>query len=50
MRQYVVHVEKTPGEFADKKYESLRNHLTCTFVKKDGTDPGPAVPPKQEAD
>ncbi len=51
--QYVVHVlhiDKTPGQFADKKYDTLRNHLTYTFVKQDGADPGPAVPPKHGMD
>jgi hypothetical protein len=43
---HVLHVDKTPGEFAGKKYENLRNHLTYTFVKKDGAEPGPAAPPK----
>lgn len=42
---HVLHVDKTPGEFAGSKYESLRNHFTYTFVKTDGADPGPAVPP-----
>ncbi len=47
--QYVVHVlhiDKTPGEFDGKKYDSLRNHFTYTFVKAEGADPGPAAPPK----
>ena len=47
--QYVVHVlyvDKTPGEFAGKKYDALRNHFTYTFIKTEGTDPGPAMPPK----
>lgn len=51
--QYVVHmlhVDKTPGEFAGSKYESLRNHFTYTFVKADGADPGPALPPKHGGD
>lgn len=43
---HLLHVDKTPGEFAGKKYDSLRNHFTYTFVKTDGADPGPAVPPK----
>lgn len=43
---HVLHVDKTPGEFAGDRYDNLRNHLTYTFVRKDGTDPGPAVPPK----
>jgi len=42
---HVLHIDQTPGEFGGKKYESLRNHLTYTFVKKDGLNPGPAVPP-----
>lgn len=51
--QYVVHilhVDKEPGEFAGKKYEALRNHLTYTFVKAEGADPGLAVPPKHGMD
>ncbi|RJF95499.1 DUF4198 domain-containing protein [Noviherbaspirillum saxi] len=51
--QYVVHVlhiDQAPGEFSGKKYDSLRNHLTYTFTKADGSDPGPAVPPKHEMD
>lgn len=43
---HVLHVDKTPGEFAGKPYDSLRNHFTYTFVKTEGADPGPAVPPK----
>ena len=42
---HVLHVDKTPGEFAGKKYDNARNHFTYTFVKTDGADPGPAVPP-----
>jgi hypothetical protein len=51
--QYVVHVlhiDKTPGQHAGKTYESLRNHLTYSFVKNDGAYPGPAVPPKHVED
>ncbi|MBS0309414.1 MAG: DUF4198 domain-containing protein [Proteobacteria bacterium] len=51
--QYVVHVlyvDATPGEFAGKKYESLRNHFTYTFVRKAGAYAGPAVPPKHMED
>lgn len=51
--QYVVHVlyvDKTPGEFAGKKYDALRNHFTYTFLKTEGTDPGPAMPPKHGMD
>lgn len=51
--QYVVHVlyvDKTAGEFAGKKYESLRNHFTYSFIKTDGADPGPATPPHHAAD
>lgn len=51
--QYVVHilhVDKAPGEFAGKKYETLRNHFTYTFIKAEGADPGPAVPPKHGMD
>jgi len=43
---HVLHVDKTPGEFAGKKYDNVRNNFTYTFVKTDGADPGPAVPPK----
>lgn len=48
--QYVLHalhIDATPGEYQGKKYESLRNHLTYTFVNPKGADPGPAVAPKQ---
>ncbi len=51
--QYVVHVlhiDKTPGEFAGKKYDALRNHFTYTFVKAEGADPGPAMPPRHQMD
>lgn len=44
---HVLHVDATPGEHQGKKYESLRNHLTYTFVSPKGADPGPAVAPKQ---
>lgn len=51
--QYVVHilhVDKTPGEFAGKKYDTLRNHFTYTFIKAEGADPGTAMPPKHQMD
>lgn len=51
--QYVVHIlhaDNTPGEFAGKKYDTLRNHFTYTFVKAEGADPGPAMPPKHQMD
>lgn len=51
--QYVVHIlhiDKAHGEFAGKKYDTLRNHLTYTFVKADGADAGPAMPPKHGMD
>lgn len=47
---HVLHVDKTPGEFSGKKYETLRNHFTYTFIKAEGADPGPAVPPRHEMD
>ncbi|CAB1370213.1 DUF4198 domain-containing protein [Denitratisoma oestradiolicum] len=47
---HVLHVDATPGEFDGKKYESLRNHFTYTFLKADGADPGPAVPPSHGSD
>lgn len=47
---HVLHVDKTPGEFAGKKYEALRNHFTYTFIKAEGADPGPAMPPKHGMD
>lgn len=47
---HILHVDKTPGEFADKKYEALRNHFTYTFIKAEGADPGPAMPPKHGMD
>lgn len=43
---HVLHVDKTPGEFGGKKYDNVRSHFTYTFVKTDGADPGPAIPPK----
>jgi len=43
---HVLHVDKTPGEFGGKKYDNVRSHFTYTFVRTDGADPGPAVPPK----
>ena len=51
--QYVVHVlhiDKTAGEFAGKKYENLRNHFTYSFIKTEGADPGPATPPHHGTD
>lgn len=51
--QYVVHVlhiDRTPGEFAGQKYDNLRNHFTYTFTKADGADPGPALAPQHGAD
>jgi hypothetical protein len=42
---HVLHVDQTAGEFAGKKYASLRNHFTYTFIKADGPDPGPAMAP-----
>lgn len=47
---HILHVDKTPGEFAGMKYENLRNHFTYAFIKADGAEPGPAVPPKHGAD
>jgi hypothetical protein len=47
---HVLHIDKTPGQHGGKSYESLRNHLTYTFVKAEGADPGPAVPPKHVED
>jgi uncharacterized GH25 family protein len=44
---HVLHVDPTQGEYQGKKYESLRNHLTYTFVNSKGADPGPATPPKR---
>lgn len=44
---HVLHVDKTPGEFAGKPYDNLRNHFTYTLVKPDGADAGPAMPPKR---
>ena len=43
---HVLHVDKTPGEFGGKKYDNIRSHFTYTFVKPDGADPGPVLPPK----
>jgi hypothetical protein len=47
---HVLHVDQTPGEFGGQKYQNLRNHLTYSFVKNEGTDPGPALPPKHVED
>jgi uncharacterized GH25 family protein len=47
---HVLHVDKSAGEFAGKKYESLRNHFTYSFVKQDGADPGRAMPPQHVED
>ncbi len=47
---HVLHVDKTPGEFAGKKYDTLRNHLTYSFIQKDGAKPGLAIPPKHIMD
>lgn len=47
---HVLHVDATPGEFAGKKYDSLRNHFTYTFVRKTGANAGPAVPPQHMED
>ncbi|MBI1892356.1 MAG: DUF4198 domain-containing protein [Burkholderiales bacterium] len=43
---HVLHIDSTPGEFAGKKYEFLRNHLSYSLTKTQGADPGPAVPSK----
>jgi len=43
---HVLHVDKTPGEFGSAKYDNVRNHFTYTFIRSEGADPGPAVPPK----
>lgn len=47
---HILHVDSTPGEISGRRYENLRNHFTYTFVRQDGADPGPALPPKQAAD
>jgi hypothetical protein len=47
---HVLHLDGTPGEYAGKKYENLRNHFTYTFSRTDGADPGPAVPPRHAED
>jgi len=47
---HVLHVDATPGEFGGKRYEVLRNHFTYSFIRRDGLDPGPAVPPKHIQD
>ncbi|HZW23449.1 DUF4198 domain-containing protein [Noviherbaspirillum sp.] len=43
---HVLHVDKTPGEFGNAKFDNVRSHFTYTFVRSEGADPGPAVPPK----
>jgi uncharacterized GH25 family protein len=47
---HVLHVDKTAGEFAGKKYDNLRNHFTYTFIKAEGADPGPAAAPRHPAE
>lgn len=47
---HVLHVDPTPDVFEDKRYDTLRNHFTYSFYQAAGTDPGPAVPPRQGAD
>lgn len=47
---HVLHVDKTPGEFAGKAYDSLRQHFTYSFIQAQGPDAGPAVPPQQGMD
>lgn len=47
---HVLHIDPTPGSFEGKRYDSLRNHFTYSFVKIEGADPGPAVPPRQGGD
>ena len=43
---HVLHVDRTPGEFGGKKYDNVRSHFTYSFMKPDGADPGPAIPPQ----
>lgn len=47
---HVLHVDKTPGEFAGQRYDSLRQHFTYSFIQAQGPDAGPAVPPQQGMD
>lgn len=47
---HVLHVDPVPGTFDGKRYDSLRNYFTYSFVKTEGPDPGPAVPPRQAAE
>ncbi len=47
---HVLHVDKTPGEFAGQRYDNLRQHYTYSFVRTDGPDAGPATPPRQKMD
>lgn len=44
---HIVHVDKTPGKFAGKKYDALRNHFAYTFVNAEGADPELAIGSKQ---
>lgn len=44
---HVLHVDPTPGVVEGKRYDSLRNHFTYSFYQAAGTDPGPAVAPRQ---
>jgi hypothetical protein len=47
---HVLHVDQAPGDFAGQKYENLRNHLTYSFIRNEGANPGLAVPPKHVED
>jgi hypothetical protein len=47
---HVLHIDRTADEFSGKHYDSLRNHLTYTFVKAEGSNPGPTQPPKHSMD
>lgn len=47
---HVLHVDKTPGEFAGKRYDSLRQHFTYSFLQTHGPDAGPAIAPQQGKD
>ncbi|GAB3496764.1 hypothetical protein GCM10027399_20130 [Curvibacter fontanus] len=47
---HVLHVDKTPGEFAGQRYDNLRQHYTYSFVRTAGPDAGPAIPAQQKKD
>lgn len=47
---HILHVDKTPGEFAGQPYDNLRQHFTYSFIQGKGPDAGPPIPPQQGMD